>query len=151
MRISAAIFLFIIIAWAPAAAQESRESGAPFAPWNFSRGVEAAAGRSETESMSPGAKALTWTVRFYQETVSQVNGERCMMYPSCSAYSLETIRKHGFFLGYVMTADRLIHESNEMDSAPKVRLKNGKEKYYDPVEANDFWWSGKRTEKQDVK
>ncbi|MEN6463802.1 MAG: membrane protein insertion efficiency factor YidD [Syntrophaceae bacterium] len=93
--------------------------------------------------MSAGARALSWGVRFYRETISQVDGERCKMYPSCSAYSLEAIKKHGFFLGYVMTADRLIHESNEMDDATKIKLKNGQERYYDPVEANDFWWSGK--------
>ncbi len=110
-----------------------------FVPWHFS----AAAGKepSPGQEMSPGAKLLTVAVNFYRETVSRVDGERCRMYPSCSAYSLDVIRKHGFFLGYMMTADRLIHESNEMDQAPKIILKNGKQRYYDPVESNDFWWS----------
>jgi len=114
-----------------------------FSPWDFNKPEAAQGQKADPDSMSPGARVLSWGLRFYRETISQVDGERCQMYPSCSAYSLEAIKKHGFFLGYVMTADRLIHESNEMDNAPKIKLKNGKERYYDPVEANDFWWSGK--------
>lgn len=114
-----------------------------FAPWDFNNGKAVPAQAGDQGEMSVGAKALYWGVRFYQETASRVNGERCQMYPSCSAYSLEAIRKHGFFLGYMMTVDRLLHESDEMDSAPIIKLNNGKEKYFDPVEANDFWWYGK--------
>lgn len=109
-----------------------------FVPWDFSAAVDNEQLRGQ--EMSPGARLLSLAVNFYRETVSRVDGERCRMYPSCSAYSLEAIEKHGFFLGYVMTADRLIHESNEMDNAPKIILKNGKQRYYDPVESNDFWW-----------
>ncbi len=128
--------IMIILTAVPAGARDS------FSPWDFNTGKTAQAQGSD-DNMSAGARALSWGVRFYRETISQVDGERCKMYPSCSAYSLEAIKKHGFFLGYVMTADRLIHESNEMDDAPKIKLKNGQERYYDPVEANDFWWSGK--------
>jgi len=40
------------------------------------------------------------------------------MYPTCASYSRQVIRKHGVFIGIAMTADRLIHEGNEMDYAP---------------------------------
>lgn len=133
------ILTIVVILTVSAASALAEDS---FAPWDFNSGKPAAV-QSDKHEMSAGAKALSWGVQFYRETISQVDGERCKMYPSCSAYSLEAIKKHGFFLGYVMTSDRLIHESNEMDHAPKVKLKNGKERYYDPVEANDFWWSGK--------
>lgn len=115
-----------------------------FTPWDFNNpGPQQLEGAGPAK-MSPGAKILTGGLHFYREYISQVDGERCKMYPSCSAYALAAIKKHGFFLGYMMTADRLIHESNEMDTAPKIKLKNGKERFYDPVEANDFWWSGNR-------
>jgi len=65
------------------------------------------------------------------------------MYPTCSSYSLQVIEKHGFFIGIVMTADRLIHESNEMDYAPIINTGN-KLRYFDPVSNNDFWWDGGR-------
>jgi len=61
------------------------------------------------------------------------------MYPTCSAYSRLAVRKHGFFLGIMMTADRLIHEATEMEYAPLVLA--DRLRYYDPVENNDFWWA----------
>jgi len=135
------LILTIVLIFAMAATNAGAQGS--FSPWDFNSVEKAPAQSADDGQMSAGAKALSWGVRFYRETVSRVDGERCKMYPSCSTYSLEAINKHGFFGGYVMTADRLIHESNEMDHAPIVRLKNGKERYYDPVEANDFWWSGK--------
>jgi hypothetical protein len=72
--------------------------------------------------------------------ISRVDGNRCPMYPTCSHYSIEAIEKHGFLIGIIMTCDRLIHESNEMDYAPLVEV-GDTVKYADPVENNDFWWS----------
>lgn len=72
--------------------------------------------------------------------ISRVDGNRCPMYPTCSHYSLEAIGKHGLLIGIVMTFDRLIHESNEMDYAPLVEVGDAV-RYADPVENNDFWWS----------
>jgi len=46
-------------------------------------------------------------------------------------------------MGIIMTADRLIHESNEMDYAPIINTGN-KLRYFDPVSNNDFWWYGGR-------
>jgi hypothetical protein len=46
-------------------------------------------------------------------------------------------------MGIAMTADRLIHEGNEMDYAPLVKV--GKSiRYYDPVSWNDYWWYDKK-------
>ncbi|MBA7560484.1 putative membrane protein insertion efficiency factor [subsurface metagenome] len=78
-------------------------------------------------------------LNFFSEYISQVDGDRCPMYPTCASYSRQVIKKHGFFMGIVMTADRLIHESNEMDYAPLVKVGGGM-RYSDPVSENDFWW-----------
>jgi len=40
---------------------------------------------------------------------------------------------------YKKTFDRLIHESDEIRQAPRVKI-YGSYRYYDPVENNDFWW-----------
>jgi len=65
------------------------------------------------------------------------------MYPSDSEYSLQSIQKHGMLVGWIMTMDRLMRcGRNETRFAPRVFI-NGKWKYYDPVENNDFWWSDK--------
>ncbi len=39
----------------------------------------------------------------------------------------------------VMGFGRLIHESDEIQRAPKIWINNSY-RYYDPVENNDFWW-----------
>jgi hypothetical protein len=74
------------------------------------------------------------------EAISRVDGNRCSMYPTCSHYAIEAVEKHGLLIGIVMTCDRLIHESNEMDYSPLVEVGDSL-RYADPVENNDFWWS----------
>jgi hypothetical protein len=61
------------------------------------------------------------------------------MYPTCASYSRQAIQKHGFFIGVVMTADRLIHETTEMEYAPMVKVGNSV-RFYDPLSENNFWW-----------
>lgn len=97
--------------------------------------------RSETLpiSLSSGQNAAQGVLRFFQEYISPVDGDRCPCYPTCSQYSVEAIRKHGVWIGMVMTFDRLIHESSEIRQAPLVKV-YGSYRYYDPVENNDFWW-----------
>jgi hypothetical protein len=86
------------------------------------------------------ANVGSWLVGFYRETVSRVDGDRCPSEPSCSEYSLQAFRKHGFLIGWVMTVDRLIHEGSEETKVSPVVFSQGKKKIYDPVENNDFWW-----------
>jgi len=76
---------------------------------------------------------------FFQRTISPIDGDRCPMYPSCSTYCIESIRKHGIVLGSIMTTARLTQEKGEMKDAPKI-IVNGSYQFYDPVENNDFWF-----------
>jgi len=64
------------------------------------------------------------------------------MHPTCSAYGLQATERHGFILGIILTADRLIHESDEMSFAPMVEV-GGTVRFLDPVDNNDFWWYSK--------
>ena len=111
-----------------------------FVPWNFSqaRDTKVAISPSAPDLSTP-AYLLRHGVKFFMHYISRVDGDRCRMYPTCSHYSLQAIETHGFFIGIVMTADRLIHESNEMDYAPLVHIGNHI-RYLDPVCNNDFWW-----------
>ncbi len=62
------------------------------------------------------------------------------MYPSDSDYSLQSFKKHGILLGWVMTMDRLMRcGRDETKLSPTVSV-NGKLKTYDPLNQNDFWW-----------
>lgn len=76
---------------------------------------------------------------FFRDHISAVDGDRCPSLPSCSSYSVEAFKKHGFFMGWLMSVDRLIHEADEAAISPLVR-RNGQVKIFDPVENNDFWW-----------
>ena len=66
------------------------------------------------------------------------------MYPSCSKYSLLCFEKHGFFVGWVMTCDRLLHEADEMRQARVIYINGVEERFHDPLENNDFWWHSER-------
>ncbi|MBW2027835.1 MAG: membrane protein insertion efficiency factor YidD [Deltaproteobacteria bacterium] len=77
---------------------------------------------------------------FYRDHISPVDGSSCPSYPSCSSYSIEAFKKHGFFVGWMMTVDRLIHEGKDEQKVSSVVYQGGKWRIYDPVENNDFWW-----------
>lgn len=89
--------------------------------------------------MSVPAIILEKGVVIFSKYISPVDGDRCYMYPTCAAYGRESVEKHGFVMGILLTVDRLIHEGNEMDKAPMIK-KWDRLRYYDPVSNNDFWW-----------
>jgi hypothetical protein len=88
-----------------------------------------------------GANPGIWLLNVYRDYVSPVDGDRCPSVPTCSSYAVQAFKKHGFFMGWMMTVDRLIHEGREERSVSPLVYSNGTWKLYDPVENNDFWWS----------
>ena len=92
--------------------------------------------KQEKQDWSPGS----WFVSLYRKHISAVDGDRCPSLPSCSSYSLNAMKKHGFFIGWIMTVDRLIHEGREEAEVSPLVFTEGTWKIYDTVENNDFWW-----------
>lgn len=90
-------------------------------------------------SVSP-ARAENGLIKFYQDHISAVDGNRCQMYPSCSSYASKAIEKHGLALGWVMTMDRLVRCGRDEEKVSIQILVNNQEHIYDPVKNNDFWW-----------
>jgi putative component of membrane protein insertase Oxa1/YidC/SpoIIIJ protein YidD len=81
-----------------------------------------------------------FVVEVYRENISPIDGKDCPMYPSCTEYSIRSFKKHGFFIGWMMTVDRLFRcGRDELRLAPQVMV-NGERRWYDPPENNDFWW-----------
>ena len=78
-------------------------------------------------------------IRFFQQVISPVDGARSNMYPTGSAYARQAFAKHGALGGFVLSVERLMHEGNEGQRAPRIR-KYGLWRIHDPVEANDWWW-----------
>lgn len=87
-----------------------------------------------TESLNP----LKQGVLFFQRYISVVDSPRCPMYPTCSAYAIQALDKHGAILGSFITVDRLLHESTKSEQTHPL---TGYERlrFYDPLSANDFW------------
>jgi len=91
------------------------------------------------EVLGWGQRVGIQLMTFFIQYISPVDGDRCPCYPTCSDYSRQAIAKHGLLVGGVMTFDRLLHEGDEVHRVPRVRV-YGTDRYYDPLENNDFWW-----------
>ncbi|MBA1444610.1 MAG: membrane protein insertion efficiency factor YidD [Chromatiales bacterium] len=52
---------------------------------------------------------LILLVRAYQLVISPVLGNHCRFYPTCSAYAVEALEKHGFFRGLILSLRRVSH------------------------------------------
>ena len=53
-------------------------------------------------------KLFIFLIKFYQKNISPLKRTKCPYCPSCSAYGLEAIQKHGAIKGGALTAWRLI-------------------------------------------
>jgi len=82
------------------------------------------------------------TYSFYKQYISPVDGDRCTMYPSCSAYSKEAFIKYGFFKGFIVTCDRLTRCGNDLHLYSHCE-KEGKVYAIDPIGKNNTTASGK--------
>lgn len=60
------------------------------------------------EGMSLPAKALMLPVRLYRYFISPLTGPNCRFTPSCSAYALEALERHGAIRGSWLAARRIL-------------------------------------------
>lgn len=72
-------------------------------------------------------------IKFHQEVISPADGPRSHFVPSSSQYTLEAIRKYGFFQGFSMGCDRLMRENNDPWVYRKTKTEVGAIMKYDPV------------------
>lgn len=57
--------------------------------------------------MTPMAYFISLPVRFYRVALSPWLGQSCRYNPTCSAYALEALEKHGAFKGGWLAAKRV--------------------------------------------
>ena len=82
---------------------------------------------------SPLQKAGVMLIRFYQKFISTTLGHNCRFYPTCSEYTLQAIKIHGFFRGCMLGAERICRcqplNPGGYDPVPpySVRRKHNKE------------------------
>jgi uncharacterized protein len=55
-----------------------------------------------------GGRVLVWPIIAYRRWISQALPARCRFYPSCSAYALEAIARHGALRGTALAVWRLL-------------------------------------------
>lgn len=80
-----------------------------------------------------GSLPVRGLVAFYRSTVAPALGSRCLLTPSCSAYSLQAARERGW-LSIPMTADRLIREPTVTHArAVPVTMPSGEILFADPI------------------
>ncbi|MBI39924.1 MAG: hypothetical protein CMF59_10010 [Leptospiraceae bacterium] len=92
----------------------------------------------EKESAPAGLGLLDAMVEYHKETGTHMDGPRCPMYPSCSAYAYHALRKHGYF-GFLLALERLFfREGGELSDRYPLAPRNLSEspRYLDPLEAS---------------
>ncbi|HEV8051490.1 MAG TPA: membrane protein insertion efficiency factor YidD [Parachlamydiaceae bacterium] len=52
-------------------------------------------------------------IGFHQDVISPADGPRSNFIPSSSQYTLDAMRKYGFFRGFTMGCDRLMRENKD--------------------------------------
>jgi uncharacterized protein len=58
--------------------------------------------------MTGPARLLAWPIVAYRRYVSPALPARCRFYPSCSAYALESLERHGLFRGTALAVWRIL-------------------------------------------
>ncbi len=58
-------------------------------------------------SLTISAKFLVMLIRCYQIILSPILGGQCRFYPTCSAYCIEAIKKHGCIKGMLLGVTRI--------------------------------------------
>jgi len=51
---------------------------------------------------------LLLLIKIYQFFISPLTGQNCRFYPSCSAYAVEAVQKHGSLKGSLLAAKRIL-------------------------------------------
>ena len=68
---------------------------------------------SKTCSTPLIGKLAETLIHFHQNTISPADGPRSHFIPSSSQYTLDAMRKYGFFKGFAMGCDRLMRENQD--------------------------------------
>jgi putative membrane protein insertion efficiency factor len=58
-------------------------------------------------SLSPEVRCAVFLIRVYQRLAPPLVRGQCRFSPSCSAYALESVERHGLLRGLVLAAGRI--------------------------------------------
>ena len=83
-----------------------------------------------TPLFGPLSEAL---IAFHQNVISPADGPRSHYFPSSSQYTLDAIRKYGFFVGFTLGCDRLMRENNDPWVYTEVTLSDKSTLKWNPI------------------
>lgn len=72
-------------------------------------------------------------IRFHQNVISPADGPRSHFRPSSSQYTLDAMRLHGFYRGFLMGCDRLMRENSDPWVYRTIPEGKGQSMKWDPV------------------
>ncbi len=79
-----------------------------------------------------GTKLVSGLQKFYKFFISDLDGDNCPFYPSCSKFFVESVNEAGLIKGSLMFTDRFIRDLNFFKGSNDYpKYINGK--YYDPA------------------
>ena len=119
------IWIVLVLALCPASAQNEYTDAKPV----FVK-----------EEKTTHPELFAYPVIFFQKFISGADGDRCVMFPSCSNYCIQAFKKHGALMGWIMTCDRLLRCGRDETRHANPVWINGKKHFQDAVADNDFWW-----------
>ncbi len=73
---------------------------------------------------------LIW---FHKKVISPADGPRSHHKPNSSQYTIDAMRKYGFFQGYLMGCDRLMRENEDPWIYKTIKDERGETFKWDPV------------------
>jgi uncharacterized protein len=72
-------------------------------------------------------------IGFHKTVITPIDGPRSHYLPSSSQYTLDAMRKYGYFKGFTMGCDRLMRENDDEWVYPKITDGQGYTMKSDPV------------------
>jgi hypothetical protein len=78
-------------------------------------------------------------LKLYRYGLGKFIKSNCPMQPSCSHYSINAIKQYGLIRGVILTADRLLHETDEAEMVDKIWITGRGFCCLDPVSRNILW------------
>lgn len=85
------------------------------------------------EKKNPLITASIAFIQFHQDVISPADGPRSHYFPSSSQYTLEAIKKYGFFKGWALGCDRLMRENSDKWVYKEVISPQGCKLKHNPV------------------
>lgn len=83
-----------------------------------------------TPILGPFAEVM---IGFHKNVISPADGPRSHHKPNSSQYTLDAMRKYGFFYGFFLGCDRLMRENEDPWVYPVIIDENGDGFKWDPV------------------